>query len=103
MKCLKELTPIFTTSAISCQIVWFQPVMATCQPTSMQILPSALRCQSLTAFTSDPSGPGRTKSTIIVVPPDAAAAVPLSKVSAAVVPMKGISRWVWGSIPPGMT
>ena len=50
-----------------------------------------------------PSGPGSTKSTSIVVPPDAAANVPLSKVSAAVVPMNGISRCVCGSIPPGIT
>ena len=49
-----------------------------------------------------PPGPGMTKSTIIVVPPESAAKVPLSQVSAAVVPMKGISRCVCGSIPPGM-
>ena len=39
----------------------------------------------------------------IVVPPAAAAHVPDSKVSAAVVPMNGISRCVCGSIPPGIT
>ncbi|GAA3150730.1 hypothetical protein GCM10017687_80450 [Streptomyces echinatus] len=43
------------------------------------------------------------KSTIVVVPPQAAARVPVSKVSAAVVPPKGISMWVWPSTPPGMT
>ena len=49
------------------------------------------------------SGPGRQKSTVIVVPPASAAAVPLSKSSAEWVPMKGISMWVCGSMPPGMT
>ena len=55
------------------------------------------------AFFREPSGPGRQKSTSMVVPPAAAAHVPDSKVSAAVVPMKGISRWVCGSMPPGIT
>jgi hypothetical protein len=27
----------------------------------------------------------------------------LKKSSAAVVPMNGMERWVWGSIPPGIT
>ncbi len=39
----------------------------------------------------------------MVVPPETPAKVPLSQVSAAVVPMKGISRWVCGSMPPGIT
>src|SRR5688572_11659605 len=43
------------------------------------------------------------KSISVVVPPKAAARVPVSKSSALVVPPKGMSRWVWGSIPPGMT
>ena len=40
---------------------------------------------------------------IVVVPPQAAARVPVSKVSEATVPPNGISMWVWPSIPPGMT
>src|SRR6187455_2514620 len=40
---------------------------------------------------------------IVVVPPHAAARVPVSKVSEACVPPKGSSRWVCGSMPPGMT
>ncbi len=68
----------------------------------MQIRSRDLRSQSSTAASS-PSSPGRTKSTSIVVPPAAAAKVPDSKVSAAVVPMNGISRCVCGSMPPGMT
>ena len=40
---------------------------------------------------------------IVVVPPKAAARVPVSKVSLANVPPNGSSMWVWGSIPPGMT
>ena len=43
------------------------------------------------------------KSTIEVVPPHAAAMVPVSKSSALVAPPNGMSRWVWTSIPPGMT
>ena len=43
------------------------------------------------------------KSTIVVVPPQAAARVPVSNVSMAKVPPKGISMWVWPSTPPGMT
>ena len=38
-----------------------------------------------------------------VVPPAAAADVPVKKSSDAVVPMNGSSMWVWGSMPPGMT
>src|SRR5690554_6759604 len=40
---------------------------------------------------------------IVVVPPQAAARVPVSKVSDAAVPPKGNSMCVWASIPPGMT
>ena len=43
------------------------------------------------------------KSMIVVVPPQAAAVVPLSKVSEALVPPNGSSMWVWQSTPPGMT
>src|SRR5262245_28754849 len=43
------------------------------------------------------------KSTIVVVPPCAAATVPVSKSSAEVVPPKGMSRWVCASMPPGRT
>ena len=39
----------------------------------------------------------------VVVPPCAAAIVPVSKSSAEVVPPKGMSRCVWTSTPPGMT
>ena len=39
----------------------------------------------------------------MVVPPASAEAVPEKKSSTATVPMKGISMWVCGSIPPGMT
>src|SRR5215217_185556 len=40
---------------------------------------------------------------IVVVPPQAAARVPVSKVSEACVPPKGSSMCVCGSIPPGIT
>jgi di/tricarboxylate transporter len=42
-------------------------------------------------------------ATIVVVPPQAAARDPLSKVSLANVPPKGSSMWVCTSMPPGMT
>jgi hypothetical protein len=35
------------------------------------------------------------------VPPHAAAVVPVANVSAENVPPKGISMWVWASMPPG--
>jgi hypothetical protein len=44
-----------------------------------------------------------TKSMHIVVPPAAAALVPVKKSSDATVPMNGSSMWVCGSMPPGMT
>jgi hypothetical protein len=37
-----------------------------------------------------------------VVPPDSAPLVPHSKSSADTVPMNASSRWVCGSMPPGM-
>jgi len=43
------------------------------------------------------------KSTIVVVPPHAAARVPVSNVSAANVPPNGISMCVCASTPPGTT
>ena len=44
-----------------------------------------------------------TKSMMLVVPPAMAADVPVKKSSLVMVPMKGISIWVCGSIPPGIT
>ncbi len=43
------------------------------------------------------------KSTIVVVPPCAAATVPVWKSSEAVVPPNGKDMCVWQSMPPGMT
>src|SRR5215470_519978 len=43
------------------------------------------------------------KSISVVVPPNSAARVPVSKSSALVVPPKGISRCVCTSMPPGIT
>src|SRR5665213_652062 len=43
------------------------------------------------------------KSMMVVVPPKAAARVPVSNVSTDCVPPNGISIWVWPSMPPGMT
>ena len=43
------------------------------------------------------------KSTIVVVPPWAAAIVPVSKSSTERVPPKGMSRCVCTSMPPGIT
>ena len=43
------------------------------------------------------------KSMMVVVPPQAAARVPVSKVSEAKVPPNGSSMWVCASTPPGMT
>ena len=43
------------------------------------------------------------KSMMVVVPPQAAAREPVSKVSAAKVPPNGSSMWVCTSTPPGAT
>ena len=40
---------------------------------------------------------------MVVVPPKAAARVPVSKVSLANVPPNGSSMWVWTSMAPGIT
>ena len=69
----------------------------------MTALPSALACQASRPSRSDWPLPWTAKSTIEVVPPNAAARVPVSKVSLANVPPNGSSMWVWTSIPPGMT
>ena len=66
-------------------------------------LPSALACQA--ARPSCTTSPVRctAKSMIVVVPPNAAARVPVSNVSVANVPPNGSSMWVCASMPPGMT
>ena len=69
----------------------------------MTALPSAFACHA--------SRPARrlwpldwtAKSTIEVVPPKAAARVPVSNVSLAKVPPNGSSMWVWTSMAPGIT
>ena len=43
------------------------------------------------------------KSTIVVVPPASAAALPVSQSSAVIVPPNGMSRCVWPSMKPGIT
>src|SRR6266496_3743361 len=69
----------------------------------MAQLPSALACQA--ARPSCTISPVRctAKSTMVVVPPQAAARVPVSKVSEAAVPPNGSCMWVCTSIPPGTT
>ena len=69
----------------------------------MAQLPSALAIQvSSRSRTSSPAA-CTAKSMIVVVPPQAAARVPVSKSSEATVPPKGSSMWVWPSTPPGTT
>lgn len=69
----------------------------------MAQLPSALAYQASSPSRRDLPTLWIAKSTMVVVPPQAAARVPVSKVSAAYVPPNGISMWVWPSTPPGMT
>ena len=66
-------------------------------------MPSALAIQTSSPSRSAPPFGWTAKSTTVVVPPWAAAFVPLSKVSLAKVPPNGSSKWVWPSIPPGTT
>src|SRR6266568_2091018 len=69
----------------------------------MAALPSALPCQASSAWRSEPPFCWMAKSMSVVVPPWAAAMVPVSKSSDETVPPKGMSRWVWASMPPGKT
>ncbi len=69
----------------------------------MAQLPSALACQLSRPSRSERPTDCTAKSTIVVVPPQAAARVPVSKESEAAVPPKGSSMWVCASTPPGMT
>jgi len=69
----------------------------------MLALPSALACQVSSVSRSEPPFGCTAKSTSEVVPPQAAARVPVSKSSAENVPPNGMSRWVCTSMPPGMT
>ena len=69
----------------------------------MAQLPSALACQASRPSRSEWPTLCTAKSMMVVVPPQAAARVPVSKVSEAKVPPKGSSMWVWASTPPGMT
>src|SRR5690242_6682296 len=69
----------------------------------MLALPSALACHVSSVSRSEAPFGCTAKSTRDVVPPQAAARVPVSKSSAEKVPPNGISRWVCTSMPPGMT
>ena len=66
-------------------------------------MPSAFACQVSRPLIVDSPLVWMAKSTMVVVPPCAAASVPVSKSSALVVPPKGMSMWVCGSMPPGST
>ena len=67
----------------------------------MAQLPSAFACHLSSVASSDVPLACIAKSMIVVVPPQAAARVPVSKVSAENVPPNGISMWVCASMPPG--
>src|SRR5215217_7907124 len=69
----------------------------------MAQLPSAFSCQRPNASCTLPPVFCTAKSTIVVMPPHAAAIVPVSNVSHDWVPPKGISMWVCTSTPPGTT
>src|SRR5215467_8014053 len=69
----------------------------------MLALPSALACHVSSVSRSEAPLACTAKSTREVVPPQAAARVPVSKSSAEKVPPNGMSRCVCTSMPPGMT
>ena len=60
----------------------------------MAALPSALACQVSRSSRVDVPLVWIAKSTMLVVPPNAAARVPVSKISDDWVPPNGISMWV---------
>ena len=69
----------------------------------MWLFGSALASQVSSPWESDSPKLCTAKSTIVVVPPNAAARVPVAKSSEANVPPNGSSMWVCTSIPPGIT
>ena len=69
----------------------------------MAQLPSAFSCHLSRVASSVVPLACTAKSMIVVVPPCAAAFVPVSKVSAENVPPNGISMCVCASMPPGIT
>ena len=64
---------------------------------------SARRRQSSSRSTGSLPRSAVTYSITVVVPPMAAATVPVSKSSLAPMAPSGRCRWVWASMPPGMT
>src|SRR3954453_19563237 len=69
----------------------------------MAVRPSALACHASSPSRRDLPFDWTAKSMIVVVPPNAAARVPVSKVSEAAVPPNGSSMCVCASMPPGTT
>ena len=69
----------------------------------MAQLPSAFECHLSSVASSDVPLAWTAKSMMVVVPPQAAALVPVSNVSTEKVPPNGISMCVCASIPPGIT
>ncbi len=69
----------------------------------MAQLPSAFECHLSSVASSDVPLACTAKSMMVVVPPQAAAVVPVAKVSAENVPPNGISMCVCASMPPGIT
>src|SRR3954452_7618106 len=65
--------------------------------------PAAFSCHAASPSCTRSPNRWTAKSTIVVVPPHAAAAVPVSNVSDANVPPNGSSMWVCTSTPPGTT
>src|SRR5690349_19599504 len=69
----------------------------------MAQFPAAFSCQAASPSSTRSPYFCTAKSMIEVVPPQAAARVPVSKVSEALVPPKGSSMCVCASTPPGIT
>ncbi len=79
-------------------------VTAMWKPTSITGLHRSIFSKYLSSACANVSpGVWMQKSISVVVPPKAAETVPEVKSSHVVVPPKNISRWVWGSIAPGIT
>ncbi len=103
MNSLKLLTPSWRTSVfISPSVPGLASSRIMCAPTSTQAV-SRNRCQSSSALNGLWPGKGVQKSTSVVVPPNAAARVPLPKVSMVCAVDVAMSRWVCTSTPPGST
>ena len=103
MNSLKSGTPSATSPSISASVVVVDVAHDHVEAVVGDGVALGLRMPGVEALAQRLPRDWTAKSTIVVVPPNAAARVPVSNVSLANVPPNGSSMWVWTSMPPGIT